>query len=195
MNCTVDVNFIAGVWAMLPNKTMGDIIYDNLVLVGSPKFTPEEKAFAKKLQATIPKRVIPQGGFKVALDETLTSPIKPTTAPTFTTDNADVSWHAPMGELRITCSPIGTPGHSWQKTAAHGSSIAHKGLVVAAKSLALTTIDLLTKRDILKMAKKEFKTRKGTIEYIPAIPPEVEPTLYMHTKYQDEYRRALAALS
>ena len=195
MNCTVDVNFIAGVWAMLPNKSMGDIIYNNLVLVGSPKFTTDEKEFAKKLQATIPRRMIPPDGFKVALDETLTPPIMPTMAPTFTTDNADVSWHAPMGELRTTCSPVGTPGHSWQKTAAHGSSIAHKGLVVAAKSLALTTIDLLTKREILKMAQKEFKERKGNIEYVPAIPPEVEPTLYMHTKYQDEYRRALATLS
>jgi aminobenzoyl-glutamate utilization protein B len=194
MNCTVDVNFIAGVWAMLPNNTMGDIIYHNLELVGSPTFTSEEKAFAQKLQATLPPRVIPSTGFKMALDETLTPPIQPTSAPTFTTDNADVSWHAPMSELRIACSPVGIPGHSWQKTAAHGSSIAHKGLVVAAKSLALTVIDLLTKRELLENAKKEFKERKGDIEYTPAIPSEVEPTLNMHTKYQDEYRRALAKL-
>ena len=99
-----------------------------------------------------------------------------------------------MGELSTTCNPVGCPGHSWQSAASNGSSIAHKGLVVAAKSLALTAIDLMTKPTVLETATKEYKERKGDKRYIPAIPEEVQPTLYMHKKYQDEYRRALASL-
>lgn len=194
MNNKVDVNFITGVWPRLPNKSMSEIIYSNLQLVGPPKFTKEEKEFAKKLQATVPKRVAPLEGFKVALDETLTPPPMVAPPPTGTTDNADVSWHAPMAELSVTTVPFGTPGHSWQSAASHGSSIARKGLVVAAKVLALTAIDLMTKPEVLETTKKEFKERKGNVKYVPAIPSEVEPTLNMHKEYQDGYRRALKNL-
>ena len=194
MKCDVDIKFITGVWPRLPNKTMGDIVYTNMELVGPPKFTDEEKKFAKKLQITVPERGVPLGGFKVALDETLTPPKIPTAAPSGTSDNADVSWHAPMGEFSTTTKPFGTPGHSWQSVASHGSSIAHKGLLVAAKSLALTSIHLMTKSGALEMATKEYRERKRDIEYVTAIPKEVEATLYMHKKYQDEYRKELAAL-
>jgi aminobenzoyl-glutamate utilization protein B len=194
LKCTVDVNFITGVWPRLINKSMAEIIHSNLKLVGPPMFTAKEKAFAKKLQATISERVVPLGGFKVALDETLTPLTMPTTPPSGTTDNADVSWQAPMAELSTTTVPFGIPGHSWQSAASHGSSIGHKGLLVAAKALALTAIDLIMRPEVLETAKKEYEKRKGDVKYAPAIPQGVEPTLYMHKKYQDEYRRALKKL-
>jgi len=194
MNCEVDVNFITGVWPRLINKSMSDLMYKNLELNGPPQFTNSEKDFAKELQTTYPERIAPHGGFKVALDETITPPKTPMEPPIGTTDNADVSWHAPLSELAITCVPVGCPGHSWQYVASNGSSIAHKGLVVAAKSLAFSAIDLMTNSEALAIVKKEFRERKGDVKYVAAIPEGVEPTLYMHKKYQDEYRRALAAL-
>jgi aminobenzoyl-glutamate utilization protein B len=195
MGCEVDVDFITGVWPRLINEHMGELIHVNMELVGPPKFDDKEKKFAKALQETYPKRIIPEGGFKTALDETLTGLVVSTDPPVGTTDNADVSWLAPMCELSTTTTPVGCPGHSWQSVASHGSSIAHKGLVAAAKILAFTAIDLMTKPEALKSATKEYDERKGSVEYTPAIPEVVEPTLHMHKKYQDEYRTAVAELN
>ena len=100
-----------------------------------------------------------------------------------------------MGEISTTTKAFGTPGHSWQSVVSHGSSIAHKGLLVAAKSLALTSIHLMTNSGALEMATKEYREQKGDIEYVTAIPKEIQATLDMHTKYQDEYRKELAALN
>lgn len=194
MRCKVDVNFITGVWPRLINKSMGEIIQSNMELAGPLKFTDEEKELAKKLQATYPERLIPKGGFKYALNESLSGLEVSTAPPVGTTDNADVSWFAPMCEFSTTTNPYGCPGHSWQSVVSHGSSIAHKGLILAAKTLALTTIHLVTKPEALANTTAEYKERKGKMKYIPAIPVEIEPTLDMHTKYQDEYRRALKIL-
>ena len=175
-------------------KTIGEVIQKNMELSGSLKFTSKEKEYAKKLQETYPKRIIPSGGFQVTIEENLKGLEISTTPPTGTTDNADVSWHAPMCEFSATTLPVGCPGHSWQSASCHGSSIAHKGLILATKTLALSSIDLMTKPQTLKKARDEYTERKGDIKYDPAIPSEVEPTLDIHTKYQDEYRRELAKL-
>ena len=50
----------------------------------------------------------------------------------------------------------GTPAHSWQAVAAGGMSIGAKGMMVAAKTMALTTIDLLTDPAHIEKARAEF---------------------------------------
>ena len=55
----------------------------------------------------------------------------------------------------------GTPSHSWQAVAAGGTTIGLKGMIVAAKTLALTGVDLFTQPELLKKAKAEFEQRRG----------------------------------
>jgi aminobenzoyl-glutamate utilization protein B len=191
MRCEVDVKVVTGVWPYLRNISVGEIIDESLKIVEPPKFTKKEKQLAKKLQKTYPKRIIPEGGFNVALDETISDMFFSDAPPVGTTDNADVSWFAPMCEVSIATNPVGCPGHSWQSVVSHGSSISHKGLIVAAKTLALSAIELLINSEALKAATKEYKERKGGKKYIPAIPEDVEPMLNLHKKYQDEYRRLI----
>ena len=50
----------------------------------------------------------------------------------------------------------GNPGHSWQNVAMGKSSVAHKGVLYAAKVLAATAADLMTKPELLEKAKAEF---------------------------------------
>ena len=52
------------------------------------------------------------------------------------TDVGDVSWVVPTSGFRTATFVPGTPGHSWQSTACAGMSIGHKGMIVAAKTLA-----------------------------------------------------------
>ncbi len=59
----------------------------------------------------------------------------------------------------------GTPAHSWQAVAAGGTSIGKKGMMVAAKTLTLTAIDLLGPALVAK-AREEFLERRGADFFI-----------------------------
>ena len=73
----------------------------------------------------------------------------------------DVSFVVPtVGFSTATWVP-GTPAHSWQAVAAGGTSIGHKGMVVAAKTLAATALDLFTNEELINKAKIEFDERRG----------------------------------
>jgi aminobenzoyl-glutamate utilization protein B len=59
----------------------------------------------------------------------------------------------------------GTPAHSWQATAAGGTSIGTKGMMVAAKTMALTAIELFSDPAHLVKARAEFDRRHGGFVY------------------------------
>ena len=81
-----------------------------------------------------------------------------------------VSWLVPTEGLGTACFPLGSPGHSWQNTASIGSPIGHKGMMVAAKVLALSLADLLSDAAVLKEAKADFDKRIGSRKYTTRIP-------------------------
>ena len=55
----------------------------------------------------------------------------------------------------MTC-PSGSPGHSWQNVSCGKTSIAHKGVLYAAKVLAGAAADLMEQPEILTKAREEF---------------------------------------
>lgn len=72
------------------------------------------------------------------------------------TDVSDVSWVVPTVGLSTATFVPGSPGHSWQNTAAAGSSVGIKGAMLAAKTLALTTADIFRTPDVIGAAKAEL---------------------------------------
>ncbi len=152
---TVQTEITGGVYALLPNDTLGRVMDANLRKVGGITWTPEEQAFARKMQESLPgapsidtvKTVEP---YKVELEGGGGS-----------TDVADVSWVTPTVGLGTATFVPGSAGHSWQNVAAAGSSIGVKGAVNAAKTLALTGADLFSNPDIIKKAKAELDARRG----------------------------------
>jgi aminobenzoyl-glutamate utilization protein B len=56
-------------------------------------------------------------------------------------------------------------------------SIGQKGMIVAAKILALAATDLLVSSQILEEAHKEFKERMNGRTFTPAIPRDQKPPL------------------
>ena len=91
------------------------------------------------------------------------------------TEVADVSWITPTGQISTTCWPLGTPGHSWQTVASCGSSIGAKGMLFAAKAMALAGLDLLTRADTLAAAKAEFHAKRGDKTYVTPLPADALP--------------------
>src|SRR5262249_32007413 len=86
------------------------------------------------------------------------------------TDVGDVSWHVPTSGLSTACFALGSPGHSWQNVAAIGSPIGHKGMLVAAKVLSLSAVDLLQDPEALKDATADFQQRMNDRTYTTKIP-------------------------
>jgi aminobenzoyl-glutamate utilization protein B len=55
----------------------------------------------------------------------------------------------------------GVPAHSWQATGCAGGTIGQKGMMIAAKSMALTTVDRFTDASVIQNAKAEFDRKRG----------------------------------
>jgi aminobenzoyl-glutamate utilization protein B len=153
----MDYEIIHGVYELLPNETLSRDMQANLEMVGGVPYTPEEKAFAEKIDRTLLGRPpAPENAAKV-------EPFDPTPLGSggASTDVGDVSWTVPTVGLSAATWVPGTSAHSWQAVAAGGTSIGLKGMVVAAKTIALTAIDLFTKPELIAKAKAEFNERRG----------------------------------
>lgn len=98
------------------------------------------------------------------------------------TDVSDVSWQVPTMEFTTATFVLGSPGHSWQNVAQGGMSIGHKSLIFAAKTMSSSVIDLISKPDLVKSAKEEFKEKLGGRTYRSPLPSEMKPALEMWKK-------------
>ena len=67
-------------------------------------------------------------------------------------------------------------GH-WQAVAAGGTSIGFKGMMVAAKTMALTAIDIYNSPGLLEKVKAEFNERRGPNFKYVALLGDREPAL------------------
>eukprot|EP01034_Spumella_vulgaris_P038629 gene38629-47706_t len=72
----------------------------------------------------------------LAVERHATSKLNPDAAGTSaSSDVGDVSWAVPTTGLSTATWVPGTPAHSWQAVACGGTTIALKGMVVAAKTI------------------------------------------------------------
>jgi aminobenzoyl-glutamate utilization protein B len=135
-------------------------MHRNLEQVGGVTYTETEKEFARKLQLTYGADTPPLENAEKIM------PLKiETDAGGGSTDVGDVSYAVPTVGLRTSTWVPGTPAHSWQAVACGGTEIATKGMMVAAKTMAMTAIDLFTDPAQIQRAKEEFKAKLGNYKY------------------------------
>jgi len=72
---------------------------------------------------------------------------------------------------------LGTPGHSWQEVTQSSMSIGHKGMILAAKVLALAALDFIEKPELIFKAKEELEKRLGSSKYESPIAPNIKPNV------------------
>ena len=144
-----------GVYNMLPNATLATVMDENLRDVGGVVWDAQERAFAEAMQKQLPTTT---AKLESAAE---VQPMKIGGAGGGSTDVADVSWVTPTVGMSAATWVPGTPGHSWQAVAAGGTSMATKGGVVAAKSMALTGAALLRDPATIEKAKAELKEKRG----------------------------------
>lgn len=143
-----------GVYNMMPSESLAKVMDANLRAVGGYTLTPQEKEFANKIQesftGTIPKLETTNELGELKENESGGS-----------TDVSDIAWVVPTAGLRVATWVPGTAAHSWQAVAAGGMSIGHKGMIIAAKTMALTAIDLYNSPTTIEESWKELRKRRG----------------------------------
>jgi aminobenzoyl-glutamate utilization protein B len=159
-----------GDYEILVNRKGAEALQKNLEILGPITYTPEEIAFAKKIQEVSD---VAQTGLNGKIN-----PIKPTEKDPVggSTDVGDVSWIVPEISLYVTTAPADAPWHAWPVVACGGMSIGHKGMLFATKALAMTMIDLFESEQLRKEIRAEFEQRRGghvLKPYIPDGPPPV----------------------
>lgn len=157
---TMEYEIIGGTHDLLLNKTLAEVMQKNLEQVGGVNYSEQDKQFAGKLQATYP---LPVPAIETAAK---INPLK--TEIDFgggSTDVGDVSYVVPTVGLRAATWVPGTPAHSWQAVACGGTEIGTKGMMVAAKTMALTAIDCFLNPVLIEKAREEFKQKLGDYRY------------------------------
>jgi len=189
----VKVELTEGSYNLIPNRTIAELIVKNMREVGLPKYSDEDLKFAEEIVKTIPNEMkiaqlkkSKRPGWERLVDKLIDDEVPDPWAEGETshgsTDVADVSWQAPTVEFGTATGVLGTPGHSWQDVAQNGVGLGHKSLIFAAKVMAATAIDLLTKEDVLHKARKEHRQRIGNKKYRSPIPPDRKPPLNVWKK-------------
>lgn len=160
----MDYELIGGTHELLPNITLQKMMHANLVKVGGVQYTEKEKEFGNQI---IQSLGIENGSLEKAA---MVQPYK-TLDPSFgSTDVGDVSFTVPTAGMGSATWVPGTPAHSWQAVAAGGTDIGNKGMMVAAKTIALTAIDLILNPSIILKAKEELNQKRGSdFKYTPLL--------------------------
>ncbi|NIP14701.1 MAG: amidohydrolase [Pseudomonadales bacterium] len=151
---SVDYEVMHGNYPVLPNETLARRVHAHLVGLGGISYSADERRFAEQIQATLGESLPPLSRAERVEPFQVRQNMG-------STDVGDVSWKVPtVGFYAATWVP-GTPAHSWQAVAAGGTSIGHKGMLLAARTLALTAADLLRNPSLIEAARAELERRQG----------------------------------
>ncbi len=182
---------IDGTASTLSNQVIETVLHENLLAAPLPQYTEDEIIYAKQLRATYDTTSLPgtrtYDDIKVkkfvmdatengaaplnnfVFPHTPCSPFSPGS-----TDVGDVSWLTPTAQFNAVTWPSLCPGHSWQNVSCGKTSVAHKGLLYAAKALAGAAADLMEQPQLLTDAKEEFSIAAAE-GYDCPIGPELVP--------------------
>ena len=194
---SVEIKFEEGCSAVLNNHYLADLQYQAMEVVGPIEFTPEEMEFAQKVNDGYPgtnsdyidygiEYYKPSAEVIAEFDKHRDQPLVGINFPaiderivgTGSTDVGDLSQVVPVSMLRTACWPTGVSGHSWGNVACSGMSIGHKGMMHAAKIMAITGMELYANPDHLVQIRQEFDQRTGGKPYVSPIPDTTQPPRY-----------------
>jgi len=181
INCRLATRLITHQRTGQPNHVMAELVYRNLLLVGPPRYSEEEKEFGREIQRNLGVEPMEEPYI-----ETITPVQEADTIYTgvIPDDSAELTWHAPMARLYVAKDLKPVSGINYPRTLARwvpsalcGMGVTHKMGVVAAKTLALSALELLTTPSELLRAKEEYEARIQEYKEEPLIPPGIKPPI------------------
>ncbi|MGU3401284.1 M20 family metallopeptidase [Brucellaceae bacterium D45D] len=187
----VEVIFKRASTNLLPNLALEHAIHANMISLGPVPFDQEDSDFAAKIQATFSDEAIRSSIrlYQMKGDAFLNSTVDGTSPlhaglrafeghshfRAGSTDVGDVSWVTPTAQCWAPAWAIGTNPHTWQVVAQGKSKAAHKAMIHAAKTLALTGFDLFTSPELREAARQEWQEKTSHSPYKCPIPDYVQP--------------------
>jgi aminobenzoyl-glutamate utilization protein B len=184
----MEVIFRKGMLNLLLNDTITDVMYEKMVALGPIEYSQAEMEFGETITKNCPPvdfvdlvvKIYGREAREVAAPESLfLTQVMPNTHTDYvvpgSTDVGDVSWVTPTGQISAATMTARTPGHSWQIVAQSGMSIGYKGMLYAAKVMAMTALEFMTDKDRLHAAREEFGKKIKKTPYICPIPDGIKP--------------------
>ena len=189
---TMEMEFVKGCSNILPNTTMEELLVTTMHELGVPEYDDNELALAKSLHDALesPEKTLIKISRLCSAKEraqvlshqgepiyAFIAPHTPTDSPliTVSTDSGDASWCAPTSQISVAAWAADTPAHTWQVVAIGKSSIAHKAMLFAAKTLGAAGARLMADYELLSQAQTEFAQRTAASPYACPIPKGIEP--------------------
>jgi aminobenzoyl-glutamate utilization protein B len=139
---------------ILPNDVLNALVSRNMRKAGGYEYSAGERQFAEAIQKSFSGAKNLPGPEQVMADASEGSG-------SASSDVGDVSWNVPTISFTAATYTPGTAAHSWQAAAQAGSSVGRKGMMVAARTLALSAVDLLQDANAIDGAKTSFDKRKA----------------------------------
>jgi aminobenzoyl-glutamate utilization protein B len=177
---SVEYQVVAAGWPQLGMKAIAEVIQGNIDKVGMPHWSEEEQRFARDFQKSAER---PEVGLKTAVTGLGGRPQSYAS-----NDNGDVSWSVPAGLMSFPAIVPGITIHEWHAAITPTSTIAHKGMVVGAKVLSASILDLMTRPDVMQRAHVEFEQSTKAMPYFAVLPPDAKPPLDLNKATMDRYR-------
>ena len=175
-----------------PNKVLAILADECLQEVGAPQWSEAEYKLAADFVRTYPKtiqKVIAEQAAEIygfdRVAEVLAKPLDSQIHPfdpkesgysSGSTDVGDVGYAVPTVNINVATACVGNVGHSWQNVAFSGSSIGEKGMLVAAKVLALATVRTMEQPERIEEAKQELLRKNGG-KYVCPLPEYAQPPI------------------
>jgi len=169
-SCSVEKRLITAVRTGLPNRTLTDLMMENLRKIGAPTHTAEDEEFGRAIQKNL--GIEPT---EKTYDETITEHAYDRFHPA--DDVNEFTWHAPSVRLYVSKSLAPVHGFRyprWVVSALCGTGATHRMGETAAKVMIVTALDLLTVPGLLEKARAEFEERKRGHYEAPLVPEGVE---------------------
>jgi aminobenzoyl-glutamate utilization protein B len=169
--------FITASREKIPNRVLAAVLYRNLRELGTIAYTGQEQELVKTIQKNsgLPETGLPD---EIAEQRECGAGV---------TDSAEYSWKAPFGNFTLAIAP-GGGWHNWRVTSCAGSSIGMKGMVHAAKLLAISNIEIIRNPKLIESAKEELALRIRGKEYVKLIADDIRPPITINHEAMEKYR-------
>ena len=168
------------------NKPLAEAAYENVKLVGMPKWSADDQAFAKAAQELNQRKVEPLHDKPAPLSTPETRPLSQGGG---SDDIGDIMWTVPTITIRYPANIPNMIGHNVTSALSMATPIAHKGVVAGAKVLAMTVLDAATTPKLVADAKAYFKdVQLKTDHYDPILTAADQPAIWLNAKAMQEYR-------
>lgn len=174
------------------NKPLAEAAYANIKAVGMPEWSADDQAFARAVQTANQLTVEP---LATSVSEISTPEGRGTSMGGGSDDIGDIMWTVPTITVRFPSNIPNTIGHHVTAAIGMATPIAHKGVVVGAKAVAMTILDIATTPSLVTEAKDYFENvQLKDQKYDPVLSPEDMPGIHLNENIMAQMRPKMEPL-